>query len=141
MAGGDRIGAKTLRSLQQGRELQVAVAVSARQRCSPRCVLAYEVRDDVLVKLSLEVHDVMRNVEGRRHAPGVVQIVERTAAAERRLAAGLVVELHRQTDNVVALIGEQSCGHRGIDATRHGYDNAHDFRYTTEDAEDAEDQS
>ena len=62
----------------------------------------------------------------RRHAPRVVQIVERAAAAEADVCPlALVVELHRQTDDVVALLGEQRRGDRRVDAARHGDDDAH----------------
>ena len=40
-------------------------------------------------------------------------------------SAALIVELHGQTDDVVTLPGEQGRGDRGIDAARHGYDDAH----------------
>ena len=49
-------------------------------------VLADEVRHDLLVELALEVQDVVRDVDGGRDAPGVVQIVDRAAAAERPLS-------------------------------------------------------
>ena len=41
------------------------------------------------------------------------------------LAAALVVELHRQTDHVMTLLGEQGRGDRRVDASRHGNDNSH----------------
>ena len=55
----------------------------------------------------------------RGDAPRVVQIVERAAACRTRGRLALVVELHRQTDDVVALLGEQRRGDRGVDAARH----------------------
>src|SRR5207244_4399558 len=63
--------------------------------------------------------------ERRRHAPRVVQIVDRAAAAERGLSLGLIVELHRQADDVVALLGEERRSHRRIDAARHRDYDAH----------------
>ena len=45
--------------------------------------------------------------------------------AERLLAAALVVELHRQTDDVMTLLGEQGRGDRRVDASRHGDDDSH----------------
>ena len=50
--------------------------------------------------------------------------VQQRAEALRRRAFALVVELHRQTDHVVTLLGEQRRGHRRIDAARHGDDDA-----------------
>ena len=60
----------------------------------------------------------------RRHASRVVQVVERAAAAEA-LVAALVVQLHRQTDDVMTLLGEQGRGDGRIHAARHGDDDAH----------------
>jgi hypothetical protein len=39
-----------------------------------------------------------------------VEIVKRTARAPCLLAAALVVELHRQTNDVMTLLGEQGRG-------------------------------
>ena len=127
MAGGDRVGAEAARALEQRRELQVAVAVRAgERRAARRRTRATKFDDDLLVELPLEVQDVVRDVDGRGHAPRVVQVVERAAAAERvRSPSRLIVELHRQTDDVVALLGEQRRGDRRIDAARHRDDDAH----------------
>ena len=53
-----------------------------------------------------------------RDAPGVVQIAQRAAAAERLGAIGLalIVELHRDADDLVTLLDEQSRGDRRIDS-------------------------
>jgi hypothetical protein len=37
----------------------------------------------------------------------------------------LRIELHRQTDDVMTLLGEEGRGDRGVDASRHGNDDAH----------------
>src|SRR5262249_11822539 len=123
--GRDRVGAEAAGALDQRRELQIAVAVRAGQRRAPGRVLADEVRDDLRIELPLEIQNVVRDADCRRNAPRVVQVVERAAAAERRLAVALVVQLHRQTDDVVALLGEQRRSHGRIDSTRHRDDNAH----------------
>ena len=59
------------------------------------------------------------------HAAGVVQVVEAAAGPERLGAVALVVQLHRQADDVVAGLDEQAGGDRRIDAARHGDDDAH----------------
>src|SRR5213075_1255103 len=82
----------------------------------------------LLVELPLEVDDVVRDVDGGRHAPRVVQIVDRAAATERGLSLALVVQLHRQPDDVVPLLLEQGRGDRRVDAARHGYDDSHGRR-------------
>ncbi len=110
MAGRDGVGSEARRTLEQRGELQIAVAVRAGQGSPPGRILADEVRDDMLVELPLEVEDVVRYPDRGRHAPRVVQILNRAAAAERGVAvgpAGIVVELHRHTNHVVALLGEQ----------------------------------
>src|SRR5437773_2519911 len=45
-------------------------------------VFANEVRDDLLVELTLEVENIVRDVDGGGDAPRVVQIVERTTASK-----------------------------------------------------------
>jgi hypothetical protein len=107
MSGRDGVGAERARPIDQRRELQIAVTVSAGKRRASRRVLADEVRNDLLVELPFEVDDVVRDVDGGGDAPRVVEIVERAAAPERRLPVALIVELHRHTNHVVALLGEQ----------------------------------
>ena len=138
MAGRDSIGAESVRAIEQRGELQIAVAAGARQRGAPGGVLTHEIRDDVLVKLPLEVDDVVRNANRRGDAAGVVQIVERAAAAERRHAFGLIVELHRQADDLVALVREQGGGHRRVDAAGHCNHYAHLDRNRSRDIDGAE---
>ena len=111
MPGGDGVGAECLRAIEQRGEFQIAVAVGARQRRAPGRVLTDEIRHDVILKLPLEVDDVVGNADRGRDAAGVMQIVDRAAAAERRDAFGLIVQLHRHTDDLVALIREQGRGH------------------------------
>src|SRR5262245_1586140 len=110
MAGRDVLGAEASSALQERRELQIAVAMRTRQRRPARCVLLNEVRDDGLAELALEIDDVVRKTDRRGDAARVVKIIKRAAAAPRLLAAALIVELHRQTDNVVTLLREQSRG-------------------------------
>src|SRR5262245_63345425 len=95
------------------------------QRRPSGCVLLNEVRDQSLAKLALEIDNVVRKADEGGDAPRIVKIVERAAAPPCLLAAALIVELHRQTDNLMTLLGEQGRGDRGVDASRHGYDDAH----------------
>ena len=99
------------RSIEQRGELQVAVAVRARNRRAAGDVLVDEVRHDRPLKLALEIDDVVRDVEAPGHTAGVVEVVEAAAAAIAGLAVALVVELHRQADNLVARLGQQRRGH------------------------------
>ena len=106
MAGGDTIGIERARAIEQRRKLQVAVAMRARNGRAARDVFADEIRDDRALEFPLEVHDVVRDVQPVGHAARVVQIVDRAAGAEARLALGLVVELHRHTNHIVARTGQ-----------------------------------
>src|SRR4029079_2688965 len=89
-------------------------------RRAPGGVLAHEVRDHVLLELALEVDDVVGDADLPRDAARVVKTVERAAAAEPDLSLLLVVELHRQTDNLVPVSGEQARGDRRIHSAAHG---------------------
>ncbi len=79
----------------------------------------------MIAELPLEIDDVVRDPEPRRDAPRVVQVVDRAAGAEADVAAALVVELHRQTDDVVAGLRHQRRRHRRIDTAGHRDDYAH----------------
>jgi hypothetical protein len=125
VSGRDRVGAEAGRAIDERRELQVAVAMRAGKGRAARGVLPDEVRDDLLVELPLEIQDVVWDTDRRCHFPSIVQIVERTAAAEGGLPLALVVELHRQTNHVVTLLGEQGRGDRGVDAAGHRDHNSH----------------
>jgi hypothetical protein len=92
--GGNRFGAEALRSVDQRRKFQIAVAMHARNRRPSRRVLAHEVGDHVLLELVLEVDDVVRDADRARDAARVVQVIERAAAAELDLTLILVVQLH-----------------------------------------------
>jgi hypothetical protein len=115
VARGDRVGSEAAGAVEQRRELQVAVAVGAGQGRPAGRVLADEIAHHLLVELTFEVQDVVGDADRGRHAPRVVQVVNRAAAAERPLAAVAVrrvVQLHGQTDDVVALLDEQPRRHR-----------------------------
>ena len=88
----------------------------ARDRRAPGDVLVDEIRDDRPLKLPLEIDDVVGEVQTAGHTSCVMQVVEAAATAVTGFSAALIVELHRQTDNLVARFGEKRRGHRGIDA-------------------------
>src|SRR4029077_1899082 len=99
VTGGDRIRAESGGSISEGRKFHIAVAARAGERRPSGRILLHEIRDDLLVELTLEVENVMRDVDRGRDTARVVQIVDRTAAAERRLPVRLIVELHGYTDH------------------------------------------
>jgi hypothetical protein len=128
VSGGDRLRAESACPLEQRGEFQIAVAMCAGQRRTARGVLVDEVRDDGLLKPLLEIEDVMRKAKRRGDAASIVQIVERAARAEMPAVlktAVLCIQLHGQTNDIMTLLGEQGRGDRGVDAARHGDNDAH----------------
>ena len=73
VAGRDQFGAVGHRAVEERGELQIAVAVRARNRRAPGDVLVDEIRHDRPLKLALEIHDVVRDAQAPGHAAGVVQ--------------------------------------------------------------------
>ena len=86
VTGGHERGPEPLGPLGERGELEVAVAVHARDGRPAAGVLAHEVRDHLILELALEIHDVVRDPDARRHAPGIVQVVDRAAGAEADVA-------------------------------------------------------
>ncbi len=82
----------------------------ARNRRPPRDVLIHEIGDDGLLELALEVDDVVGDAQAPGDAACVVQVIEAAAAAVARLSLALIVQLHGQTDDVVARFGQQRGG-------------------------------
>ena len=128
VAGRDRVGTEAAGPLGERGELEIAVAAGAGERRPSGRVLAHEIRYHVVVELALEIDDVVRDADRGGDTPCVGQILERAAAAERARAVTLfrhVIELHGQTDNLVALLGQERRGHRRIHAARHCNHDAH----------------
>ena len=129
MAGRHEAGAEPLGARGERGELQIAVAVHARNRRAAVRVLPHEVRHDGLVELPLEIDDVVGDAQLAGDAAGIVQIVDRAAGAETHLAigvrSGVIVQLHREADDLVPLTSEQCGGDRRIDAAGHGDNYTH----------------
>ena len=126
VARGDVIDAEGASSRKKGVELHVGVAVGAGQGSPTLGIVLHERLDDALAESVLEVQDVVRHAELRGHALRVVQVVERAAPPERgSMALRRIMELHRDPDHVVALLLEQGGRDTRIDASGHGYNNAH----------------
>ena len=58
----------------------------------------------------------------------------RAAGAEAGLSFALVVELHGQTDDFVARLGQQRGGDGRVHAARHGDDDSHEDRDSSRDS-------
>ena len=127
VAGRDRVGAEAARALDQRRELQIAVAVRAGQRRPAGGVLARRSSRRPARRTAARSSRCSAGCRWRaatrRASCRSSSVQQLPNDASRPL--GLVVELHRQTDDVVALLGEQRRGHRRIDAARHRDDDAH----------------
>ena len=86
------------------------VAEAAGDRCSPGNILFNKGTDHVALETLLVIDHVIRDADLLRHAAGVVDVVERTAAPLHGLRhalfaseAALVPELHGEADDVVSL--------------------------------------
>ena len=119
--GGDSLRADGLSLLMKEIELDVRVAEHARTGRHAAQIGLHERRDDLLMKILLEVQREMRNLELPRHAPRVRQIVDGAAPAVRRVGVRqVVVHLHRQSDDVMSAGLENVRGGRRVDPARHG---------------------
>ncbi len=118
VSGGNRIRADGSRRLQQLVELQMVVAERAGNRRAPGEVLRHKRPHHILLEALLLVHHVVGNAEVLGHAPRVVHVVERAAAARLGRVGNpmlarqprLIPELEREADNVRA---RSVCG-RGL---------------------------
>ena len=105
-----RVGADAARGLEQLVELEMVVAERARDRRASGEILANKRPHHILLEALLLVDDVVGNAQVLGDAAGVVDIIERAAAAglgrvgDAVLAgeAGLIPELERQADDAVA---------------------------------------
>ena len=87
-------------------ELRERVAAHARNRRASARILADEIVDHVVTESCLEIDDVVRNAELLADAARVVDGIERAARAIGNVVA-VTEQLHRCTDDVVALLDEQ----------------------------------
>ena len=128
MAGGNAIGANLLRDYEELIELQMIVAEAAWDRRSSRKILGNERAHHVLLEAFFVIHHVIGNADVLGDASGIVDIVERAAAAGyllgHALVSGeppLVPELHGQADKVMPFGAQHGSDGGGIDSSRHGY--------------------
>ena len=136
VAGGDAIGADGAGGLDECVELEVVVAERAGDGRAAVEILRDEGADDVLLEAGLLVDDVVGDAEVLGDAAGVVDVIQRAAAAglgcigNAVLAgqAGLVPELEGEADDralriggAVVLVGEHGRNRRGVDSSGHGY--------------------
>ena len=127
VTGGENLRANLLRHYEKLVELQVIVAQAAGDRSSTRQVFPNKRLHHLALKPLLLVHHVIRNAKGLGYPPGIVDIIQGAAAANRGLGhafpagqTALVPQLQGEPYDAVALGGQQGGYRGGIDSTRHG---------------------
>jgi hypothetical protein len=128
VAGGDAVGADLAGGDEELIELEVVVAEGAGDGSAAGEVLADEGLNDFCLESLLLVDDVVRDAELLGYVAGVVDIIDRAAAALHGLGhslvtgeAALVPELEGEADEVVALRAQERGYGGGVNASGHGY--------------------
>ena len=129
VAGGDVAGADGIGHFEEAVELDVVVAEGARDGRAAGEILFDEGLHHVLFELLLEVDHVVGDADLFGDAAGVVDIVERAAAAGsggRSVFGGefrqpaLVPQLHGHADHGAALAHQHGGDGGAVDAAAHG---------------------
>ncbi len=121
----DRVAGEPSGAFPERRELDLGVARGARDRRLPGQIGGDEGAHDVAAELLLEVEHVVADSQRPGDAARVGQIVQRAASAGAAGLARVIPELHREADDLVALLLQEKRGDRGIDPARHGDGDAH----------------
>ena len=124
VAGRQHVGAELLGGVEQVAELDLLVAGDARDRRFAGGVAFGEAVDDGRGEAALVIEHVVRNAECVGNPARVVDVLAGAAAALAAGGGAVVVELQRYSDNVVPGLAHQRGDDGGIDATRHGHDDA-----------------
>src|SRR5215467_6855046 len=126
VAGGEAIGADLAGHAKQRFKLHIGIAVGTGDRRPAAQVVVDKRPHHVLLKLLLEVDDIVSKIEMLRDALGVVNVVKRTAAvlcgavALKLGQAALIPKLHGEADDRTALLPEDGGDGRRVDAAGHG---------------------
>ena len=124
VAGRQRVGAEVAGRAEQVGELDRLVAGDARHRRLAGDIAVGEAVDDRLAEALLVVEDIVGDAEGFGDAARVVDVLAGAAGALPVGRLAVVVELQRHADDVVAGPLEKAGDNGGIDAARHGDDDA-----------------
>src|SRR5690242_11972143 len=106
MAGRQYRGPKLARSHQQIAKFDSLIAFDAWHRRFAGHVACREPVDDRFFESLLVVEHVMGNADPRRHGAGVVNVAPGTACAFTVGRRAMVIELERDADDVIALLGQ-----------------------------------
>jgi len=128
VAGGDALRANAARRLQQLIELQMVVAERAGNRRAPGQILVDKRPHHVALEPLLLVDDVIRNPQVLGHAPRVINIIQRAAAARfgrvgNAVLAGqprLVPKMQGEADDAHARVRKNRRRRRGVHPSGHG---------------------
>ncbi|MCY1510468.1 hypothetical protein D9M68_448460 [compost metagenome] len=116
MTGGDQVRAERQGIVEEGLELDFAVAEDVRVRGAPGLVFGEEVLEHVVPVFRREVGGVQLDADAVADGLGIGQVHLGGAVLG---AVVLVPVLHEQAFHLVALLEEQEGGNRGIDAAGH----------------------
>jgi hypothetical protein len=104
------------------------IAKTARDGSTPGKILLNERAHHLALETILLIDYVIRDANFLGHPPGIVNILERTAAALHRFRhafvpckSPLVPKLHGQPNHVVPFGTQHGRDYGGIDSARHGY--------------------
>ena len=114
MPGRQQVGAEILGGVEQIGEFHVLVAGDAGYRRLAGNIGAREGLDHLFAKALLVVEHVMGNADPRRDVAGVVDILPRAAGPLPVGRLAVVVELHGDADDVIALGGQRGRHNGGI---------------------------
>ncbi len=126
MAGGDVVGFKCRKTVEEGAVLDVLVAAHARVRGAAGSVFGDESIDDLLLELLFEVHDVVANAELARNPAGIVDVFDAAAllVAAEFFRALFGPKAHGDADDFVALFVQEGGRDGAINAAGHADDDA-----------------
>src|SRR5437762_2778714 len=89
--------AKRIAPLTQLTKLDLTVAVNTWIRCTAACVRIDELVDDLTLKGSLEIKDIVRNAYSRGDLPGIREVFRGAAGGSAATSAmpAIIPHLHR----------------------------------------------
>ena len=124
MAGRQNLGAEFARGFEQVAEFDRLIALHAWHRRLAGHIALGEAVDHRFLEAAFVVEHVMRNAEPRGDGAGIMDVAAGAAGALAVGRGAMIVELKRDADHVIAGFRQQRRRNRGIDAARHGDDNA-----------------
>ena len=122
MAGGEAIGAKLAREVDQIDELHPLVARCARDRRPAAGIFVGEAVDHAGAEAAFVIEHVMGDAEAVGDGLGIVNVLAGAARARALRGLALIVELERDPDHLRAGARGECGRDRTVDAARHGDD-------------------